>query len=155
MLVDVVYPGHMPYPDLGVAVDIPGYIQAHRDALEYDFTEFVGGHVNHLGTRSDVEESLSFALDLKRAAEEALAEKPFPTYLREARVDPMGTWFAHDDYEKDRIGSCYARLAPTWSPRLKGVERSLATHCRTMIVALAIQFNAGGPSSSSARPKTR
>src|SRR5262245_46368950 len=140
MLVDVVYPGYMPYPDLGVAADIPGYIQAHRDALGYDFTEFVGGHVDRLGSRVDVKHSLEFVLDLKRTAEEILAEKPFPSYLRALRGDPLETWFAHDDYEKDRIAACHAKLAPTWAPRLKGAERSLASHCRTMIVALAIQF---------------
>jgi len=37
MLVDVVYPGYMPYPNLGIAVDVPGYLKAHRDALTYDF----------------------------------------------------------------------------------------------------------------------
>src|SRR5262245_18177259 len=148
MLVDVVYPGFMPYPDLGVAVDIPGYLQAHRDALTYKFTEFVGGHVNRLGTPADVEASLNFARDLKRTTEEVLAEKPFPSYLRAAQISPMETWFAHDDYEKDRIAACYARLAPRWTTRLKGTERSLASHCRTMIVALAIQFGVGENSSS-------
>src|SRR5262245_27121390 len=152
MLVDVVYPGYMPYPDLGVAVDIPGYIQAHRDALTYEFTEFVGGHVNRLGTRADVEASLNFVLDLKRTMEEVLAEKPFPGYLRAGQIAPTETWFAHDDYEKERIAACFARLAPRWTTRLMGSERSLASHCRTMMVALAIQFGVG-ESSSTASPR--
>jgi hypothetical protein len=73
MLVDVVYPGFAPCPNLGVADDVPGYIQAHRDALACDFTDFVGGHVDGLGSRSDVELSLQFALALERTAEEVLA----------------------------------------------------------------------------------
>src|SRR5262249_8750837 len=55
MLVDVVYPGFMPYKNLGIAEDFPGYIRAHADALTYDFDVFVGGHVSRLGTRKDVE----------------------------------------------------------------------------------------------------
>jgi hypothetical protein len=149
MLVDVVYPGYLPYPDLGVAVDTPGYIQAHREALTYEFSEFVGGHVDRLGTRADVEASLAFVLDLKQAAEAVLAERPFPTYLRQRRVDlSRTTWFAHDDYEQDRVARCYARLAPQWTPRLKGTARILQTHCRAMIVALAIQMPPPGMSST-------
>ncbi len=141
MLVDVVYPVYAPYPSLGVAVDIPGYIQAHRDALAYDFTDFVGGHVDRLGSRSDVELSLQFVLDLQRASEEALAEEPFPAYLAR-RGTPDSAWFAHDDYEQERIGRCYDTLVRAWQPRLRGVERSLRSHCRSMIVALAIQMPA-------------
>lgn len=42
MLVDVVYPGFMPYKNLGIAEDVQGYIKAHADALAYDFDVFVG-----------------------------------------------------------------------------------------------------------------
>lgn len=51
MLVDVVYPGWMPYKNLGIAEDVPGYIQSHHDALAYDFDVLVAGHVDRLGTR--------------------------------------------------------------------------------------------------------
>jgi glyoxylase-like metal-dependent hydrolase (beta-lactamase superfamily II) len=138
MLVDVVYPGYAPYPGLGVAADVPGYVQAHRDALTYDFTAFVGGHVDRLGRRSDVEQSLEFVVDLERTSRHVLAEKPFPSYLvQRGAVDSF--WFAHDDYEGDRIERCYEGLAPRWKARLLGVERMLRSHCRSMIVALAIQ----------------
>lgn len=139
MLVDVVYPGYVPYPNLGVAADVPGYIQAHRDALSYDFDTFVGGHVDRLGSRADVELSLEFVNDLKRTSEEVLAQEPFPAYLaRRGSVD--SAWFAHDDYETERVGRCYEVLAPKWQGRVRGVERSLRSHCRSMIVALAIQL---------------
>jgi glyoxylase-like metal-dependent hydrolase (beta-lactamase superfamily II) len=144
MLVDVVYPGYVPYPGLGVAADVPGYIEAHRQALSYDFSEFIGGHVDRVGSRADVERSLEFALDLKRASEEALAERPFPAFLAEhPEQAAQSTWFAHDDYESDRVERCYRQMFPKWSPILRGVERSLRSHCRTMIVALAIQMPPG------------
>jgi glyoxylase-like metal-dependent hydrolase (beta-lactamase superfamily II) len=155
MLADVVYPGYLPYPDLGVAVDIPGYIQAHREALTYEFTEFVGGHVDRLGTRADVEQSLEFVLDLKRAGEEVLAAMPFVTYLRRHHVDlSRTTWFAHDDYEHDRVARSAAILASTWLPRLRGTARLLRTHCRAMIVALAIQFPPSDTSSTTEAPRS-
>jgi glyoxylase-like metal-dependent hydrolase (beta-lactamase superfamily II) len=149
MLVDVVYPGYAPYPGLGVAATVPGYIQAHRDALGYDFETFVGGHVDRTGSRADVERSLEFALDLQRTSEEVLAEEPFPAYLsRRGTVD--SAWLAHDDYEGERVARCTDRLAPKWQGRLRGLERSLASHCRTMIVAIAIEMPpaSGGPATA-------
>jgi glyoxylase-like metal-dependent hydrolase (beta-lactamase superfamily II) len=53
MLVDVVYPGYMPYKNLGIAEDIPGYLDVHTKALAYNFSTFVGGHVTRLGDRAD------------------------------------------------------------------------------------------------------
>jgi glyoxylase-like metal-dependent hydrolase (beta-lactamase superfamily II) len=144
MLVDVVYPGYMPYPNLGVATDVPGYIKAHRDALAYDFSEFVGGHVDRIGGRGDVEDSLQFALDLQQTAQQLLADKPFPAFLKEKGVDlSKSTWFAHDDYERDRVEQCYGRLIGKWGPRLQGADRFLRSHCWTMIVAIAIQMPPG------------
>ena len=155
MLVDVVYPGYAPYPDLGVATDVPGYIEAHRQALAYEFTDFVGGHVDRIGSRSDVERSLEFVLDLRRTAEEVIAAKPFPAYLAEHPVQAArSTWLTHDDYENDLIAVCHDRLFPKWSRKLAGVERSLRSHCRTMIVGLAISIPPEPPGSaaSEARP---
>jgi glyoxylase-like metal-dependent hydrolase (beta-lactamase superfamily II) len=149
MLVDVVYPGYAPYPNLGVAASVPGYIQAHRDALAYDFETFVGGHVDGTGSRADVERSLEFVLDVQRTSEAVLAEQPFPAYLsRRGAVDSV--WLAHDDYEGERVARCTDLLAPKWQGRLRGVERSLASHCRTMLVAIAIEMppTSGGPAAA-------
>src|SRR5436305_11061671 len=81
MLVDVVYPGWMPYKNLGIAEDVPGYIQAHHDALSYDFDTLVAGHVDRLGTRQDVQTSLDFVNQLKATVMEESAKLDFPSYL--------------------------------------------------------------------------
>ena len=55
MLVDIVFPGWVPFPDLAIAKDVAGFIKAHDIALDnYDFDKFVGGHLTRLGTRNDV-----------------------------------------------------------------------------------------------------
>src|SRR5215831_5936873 len=74
MLVDVVYPGWMPYKNLGIAEDVPGYIQAHYDALTYDFDTLVAGHVDRLGTRKDVETSLQFVNELNNTVAGEMAK---------------------------------------------------------------------------------
>jgi len=141
MLVDVVYPGYMPYPGLGIVTDVPGYLRIHDDALAYDFTELVAGHVDRPGTRRDVEISRDFTRDLMRTTRRLLAEKPFPAFLLERKADmSKTTWFLHDDYETDRIESCYAQMIDRWAPVLLGAQRSLRSHCRAMLVAAATQL---------------
>jgi len=141
MLVDVVYPGYMPYPNLGIAVDVPGYLKAHRDALGYDFDTLVAGHVDRVGTRDDVAQSLAFATDLQAEASRLVAETPFPSYLARHTVD--NKWFAHDSYEKNLVERCYSDLLPKWQARLAGAELSLKSHCWSMIVALVVQMPPG------------
>lgn len=138
MLVDVVYPGYMPYPNLCIAVDVPGYLKAHRDALSYDFDTLVAGHVDRLGTRKDVELSLAFATDLQRTAAQLLAATPFTAYLSEHK--PENKWFAHDAYEKELVDRCYAVLLPKWQRQLAGAEMALSSQCWSMIVALVVQM---------------
>ncbi len=140
MLVDVVYPGYMPYPQLGVAADIPGYVQAHRDALAYDFTDFVGGHVDRLGTRADVETSLAFAQDVLATARHSVDDLSFPQYLKQQPQPGLQTWFAHDEYEKNRVAACYSSLLSRWESRMQGADRFLASHCWSVIVGLAISL---------------
>jgi len=43
MLVDVVYPGFMPYKNLGIAEDVQGYVEAHRQALAQRVRKGAGG----------------------------------------------------------------------------------------------------------------
>jgi hypothetical protein len=49
MLVDVVFPGWVPFLYLAIADNVTGFIKAHDIALDnYDFDTFVGGHLTRL-----------------------------------------------------------------------------------------------------------
>lgn len=139
MLVDVVYPGWMPYKNLGIAEDVPGYIEAHQDALAYDFDTFVGGHVDRLGTRADVETSLEFVNDLKNSVEAEIARLSFPLFLHQS-PSTRHRWDRHNDYEQALVERCYSQLLPRWSSRLRGAETYLKDNCWQMVESLAVQF---------------
>ena len=139
MLVDVVYPGWMPYKNLGIAEDVPGYIQAHHDALSYDFDTLVAGHVDHLGTRKDVETSLEFVNELKNIMNSEMRSLDFPSYLQ-ANASPKHRWDRHNDYEQELGSRCYAQLYPKWSKLLRGTETYLKDNCWAMLESLAVQF---------------
>lgn len=136
MLVDLIYPGYAPYPGLGIAADVQGYLDAHDQALAYDFDTLVAGHVDRLGTREDVLASQRFAHELLATARRLAAAQPFPAFLK---AHPPGSpWLLHDDYEAAQVQACVDALLPRWRERLLGLERSLPSHCRAAVVALAV-----------------
>jgi len=55
MVVDVIFPGWMPFRRLALAQDVPGYFAMVEKIKAVDFTTLVSGHVARSGTRDDVE----------------------------------------------------------------------------------------------------
>jgi len=138
MLVDVVYPGYMPYKNLGIVEDVPGYIDVHRTVLGYDFDTFVGGHVDRLGTRTDVETSLEFVTELHSVESRGLSKTPFPAFLA-AHAGP-DKWALHNEYERALLEDCAAELGKTWEARLKDTKTYLKDNCWAMIEAITVQM---------------
>jgi glyoxylase-like metal-dependent hydrolase (beta-lactamase superfamily II) len=137
MLVDVVYPGYMPYKNLGIVEDVPGYIAIHRAVLGYDFDTFVGGHVGRLGHRADVEASLEFVNQLYSVAGRILNKTPFPVFIV-AHPTP-DKWDLHNEYEKALVDQCAAELGPAWEKRLVDTPTYLKDNCWAMIEAITVQ----------------
>jgi glyoxylase-like metal-dependent hydrolase (beta-lactamase superfamily II) len=137
MLVDVIYPGYMPYKNLGIVEDVPGYIAVHHTVLGYDFDTFVGGHVNRLGNRADVETSLEFATQLYTVAARLLIRTPFPAYL--ASHPGPDKWDLHNEYEHQLVDQCATGLGPIWEQRLKDTKTYLRDNCWAMIEAITVQ----------------
>ena len=72
MLVDVVFPGWVPFAYLAESQNIPGWLEAPAQALRYPFHTFVGGHLTRLGTRHDVVIQQEYVADLKEQAARAI-----------------------------------------------------------------------------------
>jgi len=73
MLVDVVFPGWVPFKDLAVSQDIPDWIAAHEIAMRYPWKTLVAGHLGRLGTRRDVEVQQAYISDLLTQARVTMA----------------------------------------------------------------------------------
>jgi len=138
MLIDVVYPGWMPYKNLGVAIDVPGFVEAHRQALAFDFKTLVAGHVSRRGTRADVELQLAFLKDLSEACERAYAALPFPTFLA-ATTSTKGSWDRHQDYEQALLDRVAADVGPRWRERLLGFDTYFRDNCWAMLETFVVQ----------------
>jgi len=137
MVVDVVFPGWMPWRRLAVAQDIPAVFAQVKAIDAWDFDTLVGGHVARTGTHADVSTQLAFMDDLKAAAEEALK-----TTKPGVGLDPVdrdrNPWAGFDNYI-DRVAiACVNRLTPKWSSRLAAFDVYIWDQCFAMEQSLRI-----------------
>ena len=135
MLVDVVFPGWVPFVYLALADDVTGFIEAHDIVLNnYDFDTFVGGHLTRLGTRDDVMTQKEFVSDLRSAAAQANNEVQFGDIA--AQVGSTNdTWLLFSKYVDAVDQNCVQTMLPKWEGKLAGAEAFMPTHCFTMTEA--------------------
>jgi glyoxylase-like metal-dependent hydrolase (beta-lactamase superfamily II) len=130
MVVDVVYPGWVPFTNLGMAEDVQGFIDAHDMILGYDFTAFVGGHLSRSGTRTDVETAKRYVDELIAAASSGKAGVDF--YAVAGETGFANRWLLVKTY-MDRIAdTCSAIMIPKWQDTLAGTHVSTPGHCWIM-----------------------
>ena len=137
MVVDVVFPGWMPWRRLALAQDIPAYLAQVEEIGRMDWETLVGGHVARTGTHADVVAQVAFDKDLKQAAATALATTKPGEGLNP--LDSSNPWAGFDDYI-DRVAlQCVNALAPKWSTRLAAFDVFIWDQCYAMEQSLRIE----------------
>jgi glyoxylase-like metal-dependent hydrolase (beta-lactamase superfamily II) len=136
MVVDLVFPGWMPWRRFAVAHDIPGYFAQVEEIRKMNWQTLVGGHVARTGTHADVEVQSEFMRDVKQAAASALADtKPAETMDPRDRANP---WAVFDNFI-DRVATqCVTTLTPKWSARLAAFDVYVWDQCYAMEQSLRI-----------------
>jgi len=136
MVVDVIFPGWMPWRRLALAQDIPALFDQVKEIGDWKFDTLVGGHVARTGTRADVVTQLAFMEDLKAAAQTALKAVRFGEGL--SASDAGNSWAGFDHYI-DRVAlACVNQLTPKWSSRLAGFDVYIWDQCYAMEQSLRI-----------------
>jgi len=136
MNVDVIYPGWVPFTNLGMAEDIQGYIDQHEAILDFDFNVFIGGHLGRPGNRQDVEIAKEYILDLITFAQKGHQQANF--YATAKQVGWENKWLLVKTYMDDISNYCTTEMLKRWSKRLGGAEVSTAGHCFIMQEHIAI-----------------
>jgi hypothetical protein len=135
MLVDIVFPGWVPFVYLAIAEDVAGFIKAHDIALNnYDFNTFVGGHLTRIGTRDDVLTQKEFVADLEKAAAKANSEVQFTDIAKEVGSFD-NTWLIYSKYIDAVDQKCIDTMLSKWENRLGGAHAFMPTHCFAMTQA--------------------
>ena len=134
MLVDIVFPGWIPFPYLAIAKDTAGFIKAHDIALNnYDFDTLVGGHLTRLGTRNDVIVQKEFVSDLEKAAAQANQQVSFGEIAKQVGGGGQpNPWLIFSKYIDAINENCVNSMLPKWENRLGGAQQFMSTHCFTM-----------------------
>lgn len=136
MVIDVVFPGWMPWRRFALAQDIPGYFQQVTEIDQIPFETFVGGHVSRVGTHADVRAQLEFMSDLKSAAAAALQSvKPGAEISTDDTANP---WAAFDNYIDRVAARCVNAVTPKWQSRLAAYDVYIWDQCYAMEQSLRI-----------------
>jgi len=136
MVVDVIFPGWMPWRRLALAQDIEGYFEQVEKIMSVPFETLVAGHVARVGTRADVQLQSEFMNDLKTAASESLRTTKIGEGLDPR--DVTNAWAVFDNYIDRVAAQCVNRLTPKWSKQLGGFDVFVWDQCYAMEQSLRI-----------------
>lgn len=137
MVVDVVFPGWMPWRRFALAQDMPGYFAQVEEIRKMKWDTFVGGHVARTGTHADVDTQAEFNNDVKQAAATALATTKPGEGLNP--LDKNNPWAFFDHYIDRVAAQCVNTLTPKWSTKLGGFDVYVWDQCYSMEQTLRIE----------------
>lgn len=143
MLVDVIFPGWVPFSNLALSAYVPGFVHAHEQALGYDFDHLVSGHVTRPGTAEDVRIQLEYMNDLRAVAEAALSDVDLAETM--AHVDTSNAWAVFRAYLDAVAARTADELVPRWKDRLGGADVFTLPNAWAMAEALRLDLNSLGP----------
>jgi glyoxylase-like metal-dependent hydrolase (beta-lactamase superfamily II) len=156
MLVDIVYPGWVPFAYLGQAQFVPGYIKAFDQVLEYDFKYFVGGHLTRSGDRNDVLVGKEYVTDLKNNCQRALLLSAFPANATNPvsageitppiyAANPGNLWSVFKGYLDDLAMYCANVTNQKWLGVLGAADVYGFENAYIMVESLRIDYDVLGP----------
>jgi glyoxylase-like metal-dependent hydrolase (beta-lactamase superfamily II) len=136
MVIDVVFPGWMPWRRFALAQDIPAYFTQVAGINKMKWDVLVSGHVERTGTHADVALQIDFMNDLKNTTRLALQSTKPGEGLDAA--DKKNAWAVFDDYIDRVVIQCVNTLTPRWSAKLAGFDVYIWDQCYAMEQSLRI-----------------
>jgi glyoxylase-like metal-dependent hydrolase (beta-lactamase superfamily II) len=139
MLVDVVFPRWVPFDWLAHSTDIPAWVDAHDQALTYDFDTYVGGHLTRLGTRADIALQQAYLADLRETVEKEQAGLDMREVMRRAG-DPTNLWAVVEARTELVATAATDSVESRWTGRLGGADVFTGSNVRAMASALLLDY---------------
>lgn len=136
MVVDVIFPGWMPWRRFALAQDIPGYFSLVEQINKMGWNILIPGHVQRVGTHADVALQLEFMNDLRNTARKALASTKMGEGLNVSYGE--NAWAVFDDYIDRVVIQCVNELTPKWSTKLAAFDVFIWDQCYAMEQSLRI-----------------
>ncbi len=138
MLVDVLYPGWVPFEDFAVAASVPGFFHAFDQAKEYDFKYFQGGHVGRPGTRQDFEDAHQYIIDIQSNAGKALQITKPPLSFNGEDNSIQEPYIPFNTYLEAVSEVCAQITLEKWRHQLQAADLYTKGHCWATALSLII-----------------
>ncbi|MFC3573059.1 MBL fold metallo-hydrolase [Streptomyces yaanensis] len=144
MVVDVLYPGWVPFKSLAVSQDIPAWIKAHDVAMDYPWTTLVGGHLGRLGVRADGQIQKEYIADLETSTRKAMTSLDPTPYFQ--KYGPSGNSWAIFKTYLDAVAEEAARpVVAKYTGTLAAADVYTVDNAFTMLESLRIDAGILGP----------
>lgn len=144
MVVDVVFPGWVPFRSLGYSQDIPGWVRAHDIVMGYPWTTLVGGHLGRLGTRADGNLQRQYVADLDASARQTLASLD-PTPFFQQYLPSGNAWAIFKAYLDTAAQQAAAPVTAKYLDTLGGADVFTVDNAYALVESLRIDAGSLGP----------
>jgi glyoxylase-like metal-dependent hydrolase (beta-lactamase superfamily II) len=144
MVVDVIFPGWVPFKNLAESQDIPAWIAAHDAVLAIPWDTLIGGHLGRLGTRADVALQRGYMQDLATSTRTTLGTlDPTPFF---AKYGPTGNaWAIFKSYLDAAAEQAAAPVIAKYSGQLAAADVFTTSNAAALINSSRIDLGILGP----------
>jgi glyoxylase-like metal-dependent hydrolase (beta-lactamase superfamily II) len=144
MVVDVIFPGWVPFKNLAESQDIPAWITAHDLVLATPWHTLLSGHLGRLGTRADVALQRDYVQDLAANTRATLATlDPTPFF---AKYGPTGNaWAIFKSYLDAAAERAAAPVIAKYTGRLAAADVFTTANAATLVNSTRIDAGILGP----------
>ena len=142
MIVDVIFPGWVPFKNLAVSQDIPSWIRAQDIAMGYPWQTLVGGHLGRLGRRADGNLQIAYVADLLAGARATIASlDPTPFFARYGN----NSWAIFKAYLDTAAAQVAGPVTAKYLGRLAAADVFTADNAYVMFESLRVDYGTLGP----------
>ncbi|KAJ7854507.1 beta-lactamase-like protein [Mycena olivaceomarginata] len=147
LLIDVVFPGWVPFAELAISDFIPVWTAAHDVLLTFDFDVFVAGHVGRLGTKHDVLLQKKYIEDLHNSCASAINGGFDVTAAIGPTVaaNPNNSWAEFKAYFRVATQTCADNTTSRWLGVLGAADVFAFENAYRMVNALRVEYDVLGP----------
>lgn len=134
MAIDTITPGEAPFMNFGATTNVNAYFESFATFLEYDFDQFLSGHVSILGNRQDVVSARDYAFDVRNTVHGLMPS--FNDRMMEGlqAVEFQNANLAYRFAMEGIRDDCAKQIINRWEEELSVVDLWADSHCETALV---------------------
>jgi glyoxylase-like metal-dependent hydrolase (beta-lactamase superfamily II) len=131
MVVDIVWPGWVPFEQVAYSEDVDGYLNLQKYLLTLDFDTLVSGHWSKLGTKQDIINNMEYIHDLIFYEAEGFAKADFKQLAAKTGTANINLFM--ENYFDEVALYATKKVEAKWDGKLSGCDVWTYNHARRLI----------------------